>query len=220
MAVVMDNALFLHIPKTGGEWVRQVLWDAGLETVKLHPGKQKHADLRWFKEHPEYDRPFRFAFVRHPLGWYRSYWTYQRGRGWKEIPEVGLTPPDPAISFDDFVCWMAEEHPGFLMRLYRRYIGPEDNEIDYVARSEELRIDLPVALALCGSPVPYRLIDTVPRLNATLSWETRFRSLSAYKALVRSEAECFKYIRRVNDAQKDRKEKAVGQGAPAVETRL
>lgn len=110
MALLLKNgAVFLHIPKTGGNWVSSVLYKSGL--VKSSIG-HKHADIervllpldndgRWTltTEHGRSltsyhlkrklrllpsSKPFMFCFVRHPLKWYESWFKYmsQPNRNW------------------------------------------------------------------------------------------------------------------------------------------
>ena len=102
-----DGSQFIHIPKTGGSWVSEVLHANGLVAEYLG---HKHADydLNLFhprispkrvlptyckvalnrlearftgKKRPE-PRVFRFAFVRHPLSWYESHWKFMQGLDW------------------------------------------------------------------------------------------------------------------------------------------
>ncbi len=73
-----SNALFLHIPKTGGSWVEQALREIGvqIEQPATIPGVTfRHSLLSMFQER----YPYVFTFVRHPLGWYESWWKYQSG---------------------------------------------------------------------------------------------------------------------------------------------
>jgi len=164
VAVILKNAIFLHIPKCGGEWVRRVLWNSGMEDVKLHPGRQKHSDLAWFENHLEFKRPFRFSFVRHPVSWYRSFYGYQKGRLWIPIPEIGLRPPQ-GLSYLAFMDWVLNYHSGFLGRLYERYVGTDENPIEFIGKTRSLRTDLADALLRSGNRVPWRLIDTFPQIN-------------------------------------------------------
>lgn len=188
MAVVLDKAIFLHIPKTGGEWVRQVLWDAGLETERLDPGKQKHVDLVWFRQHSQYDRPFRFAFVRHPLSWYRSFWAFQELRKWRPIPEVSLHP-SRRLPYLEFLAWVSLNRKGFLGRLYEKYT----DGIEFVGRSEHLRCDLALALGLAGIEVPLRLIQIMPLINISLTLPGR-SDKAMEDQVMEAEAEvCAKY---------------------------
>lgn len=104
-----DGSEFIHIPKTGGSWVSQVLHTNGLVVEYLG---HKHAsyDLNLFHGRlaprhvlatyartlwrravsrrtgkPVLEPPvFRFAFVRHPLAWYESHWKFMQGLGWND----------------------------------------------------------------------------------------------------------------------------------------
>lgn len=104
-----DGSEFIHIPKTGGSWVSEVLHDNGLVAEYLG---HKHADydLNLFhgrlapKRVPatyartilerarsrrtgqpfREPRVYRFAFVRHPLSWYESHWKFMQGLGWND----------------------------------------------------------------------------------------------------------------------------------------
>lgn len=109
-AKLVNGAEFLHIPKTGGSWVRDVLGANDLIADHL---LYKHADYdvnlfrlptsarqhlrdatrivlpklkmgRLVKHIPDRDvKPvFRFCFVRHPLAWYESWWRYMEGISW------------------------------------------------------------------------------------------------------------------------------------------
>ena len=93
------GAIFLHIPKTGGTWVFEVLTELGL--VKRTVGRHPHADYtravfypnhkaRWkewegvsqgglFNRGSTMKFPFTFCFVRHPAMWYVSWWRYLTG---------------------------------------------------------------------------------------------------------------------------------------------
>jgi hypothetical protein len=106
MALLLkNNAVFLHIPKTGGTWVKNIL--ASLDLVKAPLGKE-HSDFErsfWHdKLHhdskvarqllrrairspkaPVRIEPgcFKFCFVREPLNWYESWWRFMQSRNWK-----------------------------------------------------------------------------------------------------------------------------------------
>jgi len=103
--LLKGGALFLHIPKTGGSWVRHILRRQGLVKMEWphpHPDfdrvinlpryyplyfvKQslKHRSLRL---HHEVKQSYKFCFVRHPHSWYESYWRFMRGLDWKHFHE-------------------------------------------------------------------------------------------------------------------------------------
>lgn len=110
MALLLkDGSIFLHIPKTGGNWVTQVLYRENLVLSEL--GAHKHVDpphlfanlgntpwqlfknwghnlparlrvnLSWLR----HGKPYMFCFVRHPLAWYESWFKYmqQESMQWK-----------------------------------------------------------------------------------------------------------------------------------------
>ena len=89
MALILKNgAVFLHIPKTGGNWVTRILEELDLIDTEV---PHKHADVchffsQWSKQgrgifggrlgrdrsQAKQDKPFMFCFVRNPLSWYES----------------------------------------------------------------------------------------------------------------------------------------------------
>ena len=75
--IVTNNAVFLHIPKTGGTWVKEVLSSYQLD----------------FREH-SLDVPIShkdksvFVFVRNPWAWHVSFYNYM-----KSIPHVNTISP-------------------------------------------------------------------------------------------------------------------------------
>ena len=77
--LVDANALFVHIPKTGGVWVEEALPACGIATAcPLTTGgvSWRHplpADIRG-----SFD--FTFTFVRHPISWYESWWRFASSR--------------------------------------------------------------------------------------------------------------------------------------------
>ncbi len=167
MAVLLKtDAVFLHIPKTGGMWVRKVLEDLDLVQCRF---SSKHADmervLHCAKHYPgrylqavakagplwqhRVRRAFKFCFIRHPLAWYESYWAYMCGRGWNQWGKnsLGLSRWHPTAELDDlgapdfdrFVRNVMDKSPGYVSRMYGWYATPE---IDFVGRQECLADDL------------------------------------------------------------------------------
>lgn len=112
MAIKLKNNLeFLHIPKTGGSWVTEILNSNHLiDSIDTH----KHADYdynlfsehlalsgrhhlylalnkfkkKYFQNNTYKKNPKRFCFVRHPLSWYESWWRYMETRGWHNWGEI------------------------------------------------------------------------------------------------------------------------------------
>jgi hypothetical protein len=157
MAVLLKTGwLFVHIPKTGGTWLRCGLAEAGVAAgEEADPGvapwpvlagasagmRRCHATARSVGHDPARS----FCFVRHPLAWYRSLWAHGARDGW-EPGEFALDQ----YGCDDFTEFMdrcLRAFPtGFVSHLYRVYT----EGVGFVGRFERLGEDLHGALALAG----------------------------------------------------------------------
>lgn len=99
-----DTLLFVHMPKTGGIWVADVLRRlAGAQPV---PGTQRHTSVHEIPEGALGDR-HTFGTLRDPWSWYASMWQHLRngvdgppilralGSGQEDFPSVlrGMTDP-------------------------------------------------------------------------------------------------------------------------------
>lgn len=92
--VLPNNVFFLHIPKTGGNWVRRVIERSGVKKIQTNK-ISKHATydlLSGVHGRPEPSRgPLikYFCVVRHPILWYQSWYRYQHDRSWRNWGEEG-----------------------------------------------------------------------------------------------------------------------------------
>jgi len=195
MALVLRrNILFLHIPKTGGNWLKQVLADQG---VVIGSVGHKHADFssvrvargrrpdRWLT-----DRVIRGAFlsrsprifcvVRHPLGWYESWYRYQVSRRWPHWGTVGdlahwHVNADlngfESDSFRSFMRRVNEESPGYVTRLYGRYT---DLSGARVLHQERLAEELVALLQGWGLDIDGARIKRAERIGVSPAIETRW----------------------------------------------
>ena len=96
------NAVFLHVPKTGGTFLRFFF---ERERMKLINFGYEHADmeraLHSFKYYPanalktsfligkniddKVKNSFKFCFVRNPYNWYESYWRFMMDYQWNDF---------------------------------------------------------------------------------------------------------------------------------------
>ncbi|MDA7544111.1 hypothetical protein N8761_00375 [Alphaproteobacteria bacterium] len=153
--IIDSKTYFLHIPKTGGNWLRSVLWDSGIKSIKTNT-VSKHAtyDLlcgenskKIFPQKVSWHIKF-FCVVRHPLLWYQSWFKYQHSKGWRDWGENGnfrhwhcLSPLNMPIQddFNEFMRIVNRNTPGFLTHLYHSYILPSGAKF---LKNENLREEL------------------------------------------------------------------------------
>ena len=111
--LLKGGAIFLHIPKTGGSWVKAVLkesgliekqlghehatwdrvlfrdkyYDVGLKDIlktKMKNRLYQHLYSGTQRNQINDGNPFVFCFVRNPLSWYESWWKYMIKMQWKD----------------------------------------------------------------------------------------------------------------------------------------
>jgi len=169
MALVLkNNVLYLHIPKTGGNWLTKMVHDQGL--VKGELG-HKHATFDYISPRPGALRsmtsswrhisgsPTVLCVVRNPLSWYESWFRYQISREWRDWGQEGnpgrwhvcaALNPCKAPDFMTFMRSVNKQVPGFLTCFLGRYTHGANATVlrnetlaqDFVAFAE--RVDLPV----------------------------------------------------------------------------
>ena len=150
--------LFVHVPKTGGVWVRRALREAGFvddDDEEVDPGvapwpvpasassgmRRLHATACSIGHDPARS----FCFVRHPLAWYRSLWAHGARDGWG--PHEFVLDQYGCDDFLEFMDRCVRAFPtGFVSLLYRIYT----EGAGYVGRYERLKEDLRAALELAG----------------------------------------------------------------------
>lgn len=164
------DALFLHVPKTGGIWVQAALKAAGIATtwasVRLGVSTG-HAPL-WGYVHTY---PFAFGFVRHPLAWYSSYFRFQCANGWPNWEAPSWHPqaclaPYASLTFAVFVQMVLAHEPSYVTRMYEWYFGPPGTMyIDAIGHQETLAQDLVAILTRLGYQGHEEPIMATPMAN-------------------------------------------------------
>lgn len=199
------GAIFLHVPKTGGNWVTAMLERCGLVDG---PVSFKHADIdrtlyplnsgvRFMLGH-WLDRkrgriggemPFLFCFVRHPLSWYESYFKYmnQPSRAWRNWGRPGSLHtwhPHLALNgtassdFNQFVRNVLRARPGYVTEMYGWYARQETG---FVGRQENLVDDLVSVLRGLDLDFDESIIRESPPLGVSpapqspLTWDPALR---------------------------------------------
>ena len=171
---VQHDSVFIHIPRTGGEWLKRQLRVSGLRQHWVHPTyyrriPNKHALLGHsygvFQPRPKY----LFSIVRHPVNYYESVYKWlslsNEGRlfrkRWTWHPFLSAWRWYTA----DFNSWMERmlvEEPAWYSNLLTAYVGPESGEFcNYIGRTETLPTDADRLIRILGGD----LVEPLPLLN-------------------------------------------------------
>lgn len=135
--LVTPEFVFLHVPKTGGTFVRTLLEDRLVYS-------DYHASIgeipSGFRHLP------RYAFIRNPWDWWVSWWVYKREQG----EDVGDTLEE---AITRVLCEQRNYRDyGFLGYTFWRIIG--NRKQTQVLRFERLREDLGEVMRLYNYPEP------------------------------------------------------------------
>jgi hypothetical protein len=127
--------VFVHIPGTGGVWVRETLRQLGTVVRQPFHGKPTIEQV---------DGRLAFCFVRHPALWLRSFWGKRvrshwdiGGRDyWRDICHI--LNDCAFMDFDIFAEMVTEKHPGIIGSFFSWFMLPDMK----VGRTERLALDL------------------------------------------------------------------------------
>ena len=191
---IKGNIIYLHIPKTGGNWLTKILDDNDLVEGSI---ANKHADysfvsgfiqgektnLKFWKRpvvRPNTDYSF-FCVVRNPLTWYESWFKYQKSKGFRNWGENGnlyrwhpAAPINGASSedFNSFVMQILSKEPGFVTDLYGRFAA---SSAVSVLKNETIREDFLAFAKQNGIPLDENSVVNSPRFGQSppeeIVWE-------------------------------------------------
>lgn len=203
MAVLLKNgAVFLHIPKTGGTWITEVLYKLGLveqefshqhanmvrvlHADKFPPGKSSEGQPNKRLSQQIEISTFKFCFVRDPFKWYESWWKYMNTKGWNSwgrCDDKNHWHPCLSINgtgshdFDTFVENVIKIYPGFVTNLYNQYT---ENGIHFIGKQESLASDLVHVLKTMKLDIDPELIYQNPVKNASKNPQFQLPGTSKY----------------------------------------
>jgi hypothetical protein len=163
------DLLFAHVPKTGGVFVEQFL-------VEYLGGERVGGRHDTFRRVGLPRAPRVRAFVmREPLGWYRSYWGFQRQMSRRDSvwpiwdggsgshPTAELDRTCGSRHFEQFVLNALRQFPnGFVRSMYCNFL----NGATHVLRTSHLAEDLESLLRVVDFDRP-SLVRTRERVNET-----------------------------------------------------
>lgn len=171
MAFVLPRSIFVHVPKTGGQWVVSALEHAGVPVRPLgvvHTSPDEIAD-----QVDQLEQDCLFVMVRHPLTWYQSIWAHRSDLNWAPVDAEEwftprwiefwreLTASCSSLDFKDFVAKCVNAYPdGLVTTLYDAYT----TNCHFVGHQEQLADDLVSILKQMGEVFDETLLrGTSPR---------------------------------------------------------
>jgi hypothetical protein len=160
MAFVTERSLFIHVQKTGGMSVREVLYrcaPVGHESGNAEG--ERHFGLPELRaRHPGIESGrLSFGFVRHPVDWLVSRWSFAVQSGFPVHIMHRATAAQTwmaacwAPTFEGFIENYLERFPGVASQEMLRRLGFwSDKPVDRVGRCEHLMDDLTEILQEAG----------------------------------------------------------------------
>jgi len=167
------KSIFYHIPRTGGMWVKSAVRHSGVpyDRAKRVTGYKNR--LKMYNEHSppdgildsEKEGRLSYCFVRHPIDWYKSFWSFRVASG-----HVQLRNPL------DFYCWdnVFEKfvanaliiYPnGYVTELYQLFVGENRDKVDFIGRQENLLDDLLMVLKIAGEEFDEDAVRSLGKKN-------------------------------------------------------
>lgn len=151
MALILPNSAFIHIPQTGGTWVRMAIKELGIP-CKESGNQPKEWGIKtihhnFLKAKPYIGNKFTFSFVRNPLTYLQSRWCG------KSLPRI-MEHYDlkNSTDFNEFVKVYLDKIPGNITQIFRNYLTLNDKfpAVDFVGKHENLLEDLIYVLKYTG----------------------------------------------------------------------
>ena len=175
MALKFNNNIFFHIPKTGGNYVREVIARSGFANSEIGHVHCTPLDV------DNYDKYRSFTVVRHPLNWYKSWYRYRIVTGWRKGHHIDRLCE--SIDFEGFVENILKYNPhGYVTEKYLSVILFVNN----ILKTETLTRDLKNYLKI---PTNLPAINTTPKtINTSLS-------SGLYDRLLKAESRIIKYLK-------------------------
>lgn len=126
MAALLPNSCFIHIPRTGGSYIRGVLKDLGL--FQGETGSEEDRPFQ-YRAHSRYektkldsgDRKL-FTFVRNSQSWFISLWNTRQDTGhWPLLDETDRSMYYVSVSAQTWIFNVTRWRPDLYRRILAAY---------------------------------------------------------------------------------------------------
>jgi hypothetical protein len=177
VAFVTEKTLFIHVQKTGGMSVREMLYrciPVGHESGDAEG--ERHFGLPELRaRHPGIESGrLSFGFVRHPVDWLVSRWAFAVASGFPIHVQHRGTAAQVWMAccwsryFDIFIEKYLERYPGVATQTMFQKLGMwSDKQVDCVGKTENLEADLNRILDAAGERRTAAEPSSPVRRNAT-----------------------------------------------------
>ena len=174
MGIRTKKSVFYHTPRTGGISVKEAIRLSGINYDRTKHSQVKNR-LKMYTEHAtpdgtiaeDKDGLFSFCFVRHPIDWYKSFWSFRVAKGHVQI----RNPLDYYCwdtIFERFVANALDYYPdGYVTELYKLFVGENLDKVDFIGKQENLVNDLILALNMAGEEFDEDVIRNLKKYNRT-----------------------------------------------------
>jgi len=151
----------------GGRWVGGALTRAGIKLNTNHTdggNKNSYRDLQ--DRNPALLKgAFLFTFVRHPVAWYRSYWSCRTEDGWRDD---WLDKYNRDDTFDGFLKKIIKHGRPWVSEMYEYYIG-SPQVMDFVGLNEDMSNGLIKILHILNARFDEKPILELAPVNISVS---------------------------------------------------
>ena len=144
--------IFIAVPKTATSSIERALSGYGDAITKASDGKHiKAADLREEIGADKWNEYFKFAFVRHPLDWVASWYTYRSRKALQDPNHPNHERSTAGMTFREFLQNDRILNGGSSQC---DYIMDDDDSllVDFVGKFESLQVDFDTVCDRIGVP--------------------------------------------------------------------
>lgn len=167
MALLLPNSVFIHVPRTGGQWFRTCIANWEIEKPETEYERKEigyhhcsRIDLVDIKNR------LSFGFVRHPWTWIKSRWSHIKKK------KENYTPTENkydqyfhecyANSFETTLENVCTKHPSLATHTFEHMLL----KCDFIGRMEDNPKSASMLTRLCGEHIKPGYFST-PKLNTS-----------------------------------------------------